>query len=82
MRLADFLKGTRRRGVEDPGPVDGQDGPSVRYVFAHVAVRNNAFANPRGFLSAMSESNPRREAILQDIWKQVQAHCSVMSQRF
>jgi hypothetical protein len=75
MRLPDFLKRLRRRGVQPPGPADGQDEPSVRYLFAHVALRQSAFANPGGFLFAMSESNPGREAILQDLWEQVRAHC-------
>ena len=75
MRLPDFIKNITQRAVDDPAPADGQNRPSVRYVFAHVALRNSTFANPEGFLSAMSESNPRREAILQDLWKQIQAQC-------
>ena len=49
--------------------------PPARYVFAHQALPSVAFDNPGGLLAALSDSNPRRNALLQNLWRQVVADC-------
>jgi tellurite resistance protein len=49
--------------------------PPARYVFAHQALPSIAFDNPGGFLGALSDSNPRRDALLRDLWREVVADC-------
>jgi hypothetical protein len=74
MGSLDRFRGRKPRGRDEPGPIVN-GGPAVPYVFAHQALRSVAFDDPAGFLFAMSESNPGREAILHNLWRQVCEHC-------
>jgi hypothetical protein len=76
----DYLEGREGSGGEGPGPGVGQVLASVGYVFAHQALPSIAFDNPGGFLASMSESNPEREAMLRDLWRQVRERCPWDSQ--
>ena len=80
MESRDYLEGREGSGGEGPGPGVGQVLASVGYVFAHQALPSIAFDNPGGFLASMSESNPEREAMLRDLWRQVRERCPWDSQ--
>jgi hypothetical protein len=73
--LIDLFKHYLGFGAQEPSGDASQGGPSVRQMFAHRALPAVAFENPAGFLFAMSDANPDRQAILRDLWEQVRAQC-------
>jgi hypothetical protein len=71
MGLADFF---RRREPAPARPTPNSPpggGPSIAYLFAHMALPGAAFGNPAGFLVAMARSLPEQQRTLRNLWERV-----------
>ncbi len=91
MGLADFFRRREakpaaapserpNRGVASspaqPSASGSTGGPSIAYLFAHLALPSAAFANPLGFLVAMAQPEEEQQRTLKDLWERVCRHQS------
>ena len=76
MGLADFF---RRQEPKPDRPMPNAPpggGPSIAYLFAHLALPGAAFANPAGFLLAMAKPLPEQQRTLKNFWGYLCRHQS------